>query len=156
MPQILLAIDPGKTGAMAWVTEGDGHLIEVADMPTIEVRGKHRINAAELVSLMDKRPLSRVIIEGVSSRPGEGVAGAFSFGYSAGLLEGVAAAIGRPVEIIQASVWKRRAGVPADKGAARMMASRLWPGCSDRFKRVKDDGRAESALLGRWAATRNQ
>jgi hypothetical protein len=33
------------------------------------------------------------------------------------------------------------------------MAQRFWPGCRD-FDRVKDDGRAEAALLARWVATK--
>ncbi|HKS70363.1 MAG TPA: hypothetical protein VJQ45_08080, partial [Ktedonobacterales bacterium] len=76
------------------------------------------------------------------------------FGYGAGLIEGVAAGLGLPVEIIRASVWKRRADVSADKGAARERAMRLWPGAEQKFARVRDDGRAESALLAHWVATR--
>ena len=38
--------------------------------------------------------------------------------------------------------------VTADKGACRLMAQRMWPALSDLFARVRDDGRAEAALLG--------
>lgn len=151
---MILAIDPGKTGALAWISS-DGHLIEVIDMPVIEVRGKARISASSLADEIefrgDRRP-SLIVIEGVGAMPGQGVSSMFNFGYGAGLIEGVAAGLRVPVSIVQASQWKRKAGVPADKGAARQMASRLWPGAADKFKRVKDDGRADAALLGRWAA----
>jgi crossover junction endodeoxyribonuclease RuvC len=104
---------------------------------------------------MSLRPVDRIVIEGVGARPGNGNAGMFAFGYGAGLLEGVATGLGIPLEVIQASVWKKRAGVPADKGAARQMACRMWPGAAPKFARVRDDGRAEAALLARWAALRS-
>lgn len=148
---MILGVDPGMTGAFAFVTE-DGHLIEVVDMPTQEVRGKRRISAAMVASIMTKRPVALVAIEGVHAMPKQGVSSSFNFGYGAGILEGVAAALGLAVEITQPVVWKKRAGVPADKGAARQMAQRYWPGAAAQFARVKDDGRAESALLARWAA----
>jgi crossover junction endodeoxyribonuclease RuvC len=79
----------------------------------------------------------------------------FNFGYSAGILAGVCAGLRVPVSLHRPSVWKRAAGVPADKGGARQMAQRFWPGCRD-FDRVKDDGRAEAALLARWVATKEK
>ena len=149
---MILAIDPGISGALAWL-EGE-YLVAVEDMPTIEVRGKRRVNAAALSILMAKRDIDLVVIEGVSAMPRQGVSSTFAFGYAAGLIEGVVVGLGLPVEIVQASIWKRRAGVPADKGAVRQMASRYWPGAAASFARVKDDGRADAALLGRWYAQR--
>jgi len=148
---IILAIDPGVTGALAWVTS-DGILIDAVDVPIIVVRGKKKISAAGLVTLMKTRSVSCVVIEGVASRPKQGVASMFNFGYSAGLLEGAATALGFPVQIIPAATWKAGAGVSKDKGVARMMATRFWPGAADKFALVKNDGRAEAALLARWVA----
>lgn len=152
---MILAIDPGKGGALAWVSR-DGHLIEVADMPVVKVRDRDRISAQQVADLMARRDISAVVIEGVGAMPGGGqrkmgATSAFNFGYGAGLLEGCAAALGLPLAIFSASTWKGRAGVPTDKGGARQMASRIWPGAADQFRRVRDDGRAEAALLGRWA-----
>lgn len=151
MSGVVLAIDPGAKGAFAWVSR-DGHLIDVADMPTIEVRGKNRVSAPAVADLLLSHAADCVVIEGVGAMPGQGVSSMFAFGYSAGLLEGVASGMGFPVHIVRAAEWKRKAGVPADKGAVREMATRLWPGAADKFKRAKDEGRADSALLGRWAA----
>ena len=148
---MILGIDPGLTGALAWLTR-EGHLIDIVDMPTARIRDKPRIIAAELARLLRTRPLDYVVIEQVGPHRGEGSGGAFSFGYGAGLLEGVAAALEIPVHMASPAVWKRRAGVPKEKNGARMMACRYWPGATERFRRVKDDGRAEAALLARWAA----
>lgn len=146
----ILAIDPGISGALAWVSR-DGHLIEVADMPIAKIRDKNRIVAAELTRLIADRTPEYIVIEQVGPRPKEGAGAAFAFGYGAGLLEGIAAGLGIPVHMTSPATWKRRAGVPKEKDGARMMASRMWPGACGWFRRVKDDGRAEAALMARWA-----
>jgi len=150
---MILGIDPGLSGAIAWVSD-DGHLIRVADMPTVEVNGKKKVSPQMLVALLeDYDDAKMVAIEDVGAMPGQGVTSTFNFGYSAGILAGVCAGLRMPTSFYRPAVWKRAAGVPADKGAARQMAQRFWPGCRD-FDRVKDDGRAEAALLARWVATK--
>jgi len=152
---MILGIDPGLSGAIAWVSD-DGHLIGVADMPTVEVVGKKKVSPQMLVALLeDYDDAKMVAIEDVGVFKGNGAVSMFNFGYSAGILAGVCAGLRMPTSFYRPSVWKRAAGVPADKGAARQMAQRLWPGCRD-FDRVKDDGRAEAALLARWVATKGQ
>ena len=148
---VICSIDPGASGAIAFLS-ASGYLLEVVDMPTIEVKGKKRVCSAQLADIICARKPSIVVIEGVNSRPGQAVTAVHIFGYSAGLCEGIAAGAGIPNQVISAATWKRKAGVPADKGAVRQMASRLWPGAASRFSRVKDDGRADAALLGHWYA----
>jgi hypothetical protein len=159
MSNLTMAVDPGASGAIAWVTP-DGHLIDVADMPMVEVRGKKRVSAAGLADLMASRPVNAVIIEGVGAMPRrgpggkeikQGAASSFAFGYGAGIIEGVAAGLQIPVQIIYAATWKRGAGLSSDKEAARQTALRLWPGAAKLFSRKQDHGRAEAALLARWA-----
>ena len=149
---MICAIDPGYTGAIAWVTD-DGILIDVADMPVEKSGGKTRIVASELVYLLNLRwpSIDYVIIERVGARPGQGVTSMFNFGFGAGLIEGVCAGVRLPFEYVTPQTWKRQLGVSADKGACRAMARELWPGAASKFARVKDDGRADAALLGRWA-----
>jgi len=150
---MILGIDPGLNGAIAWVSD-DGHLIGVADMPTVEVAGKKKVSPQMLVAMLeDYDDVKMVAIEDVHALPGQGVTSMFSFGYSAGILAGVCAGLRMPMSFYRPATWKRAAGVPADKGAARQMAQRFWPGCRD-FDRVKDDGRAEAALLARLVATK--
>lgn len=160
-PVVILACDPGQSGALVWVNS-EGYLIDVEDMPVIEVRGKNKISSAALANIMSRYSVGRVVIEGVGAMPRKGPGGAdikmgatsaFNFGYGAGLIEGVAAGLSLPLEIVLAAVWKRKAGVPADKGAVCEMAQRIWP-LSDKFRRKKDHGRADAALLARWVATK--
>ena len=90
-------------------------------------------------------------VEFVGARPGEGPTGAFAFGRSRGVIEGVCAAAGLPVAFLTPAHWKRLVGIaPGKEGAkdaARAEAIRRWPAHASLFARVKDDGRAESALI---------
>jgi crossover junction endodeoxyribonuclease RuvC len=49
------------------------------------------------------------------------------------------------------AAWKRAVGVPPGregaKDAARSEAIRRWPAKATLFARIKDDGRAEAALI---------
>jgi crossover junction endodeoxyribonuclease RuvC len=151
---MILGIDPGLNGALAWVSD-DGHLISVTDMPTLEVHGKKKVSPQMLTSDISFRLPRLVVVEETSAMPGQGVTSMYNFGYSCGLVAGVVAGLNLPIVLYRPAVWKRQAGVPADKGAARQMAQRYWPGCRS-FDRVKDDGRAEAALLARWIATKGE
>src|SRR4051812_36399712 len=76
----------------------------------------------------------------------------FGLGKSAGLIEGVLTGMAIPLSLVRPQVWQRHHGQRGDKGASRATAMRLWPGAAGRFLRVKDDGRAEAALVGAWGA----
>lgn len=152
--QRILGIDPGVTGALALLIGGS--VEEIIDMPTIEVRGKLRVWSDGVTDAVVKLNPDLVAIEEVGVMPKQGIASGFSFGHGAGILEGVCSALSRPRFYVRPNVWKREAGVPADKGAARQMASRRWPDHSPLFARVKDDGRAEAALLAYWLYVRDR
>lgn len=93
--------------------------------------------------------IQMVVLEKVGGITGQSASAAFTFGYSWGLVEGVLAALRLPVALITPQAWKKSAGLVANKGAARECAMRLWPAHAHLFARVKDDGRAEAALIAR-------
>lgn len=90
-------------------------------------------------------------VEFVGARPGEAASGAFSFGRCRGVVEGVLGALGVPVTLITPLTWKRQGGIPAGKDgakdAARSQAIQRWPKMAEKFARIRDDGRAEAALI---------
>jgi len=143
-----LGIDPGAGGALA-LLEGD-RLLHAADMPTMMLKGRARVMPGGVVDLIVDWKPDQIALEDVAAMPGQGVTSMFSFGRSVGILEGVIAALGYPLVMVRPATWKRAAGVPADKDAARLMATRLWPDQAALFTRKRDDGRAEAALLARW------
>jgi crossover junction endodeoxyribonuclease RuvC len=147
----LLGVDPGAGGALALVA-GPGKLVRVVDMPTeVTDAGKRRIDVKELSRLVrEMQPVDGAVIELVGPMPRDGRAGAFWFGKAAGLVEGVLAGQGIEVKLVPPQTWKRRLDVSKDKNAARARASQLFPGSEQHWRRVKDDGRAEAAMIGLW------
>ncbi len=124
--------------------------ITVDDMPA----AGGDIDPATLFARIAQMRPDFAIVELVASRPGQGVASAFKFGCGFGMVRGVIAASGVPLHLVSPSKWKRHFGLDSDKEKSRAMALRLWPARSDLFGRKKDHGRAEAALLARYAAER--
>ncbi len=82
--------------------------------------------------------------------PKQGVASTFAFGKAYGVILGVTATIGYRTVHVRPNIWKKTMGLNADKGRSRRMACDRWPLTADVFARVRDDGRAEAALLAAW------
>ena len=95
-------------------------------------------------------------IERVHSMPGQGSASSFSFGMSYGMARGVLAALQVPVSLVTPNEWKKHFRLGSDKNEARLIASRLFPASAMFFSRVKDDGRAEAALLALFGAQQHE
>ena len=130
-----------------------GDLDGVVDMPILRdgPKGRPNVNAALLAEIVFKMQAAMAYVEFVGARPGEGPTGAFAFGRSRGVIEGVCAAAGLPVAFLTPAHWKRLVGIaPGKEGAkdaARSEAIRRWPAHAALFARVRDDGRAEAALI---------
>ncbi len=159
MSNNIIGIDIGVVGALALLTAA-GELIEIADMPVLAdgPSGRRAVNAPLLAAIVTRWGASRAFVEFVGARPGEGAVGAFAFGRSRGIVEGVLGACAVPAILIAPAAWKRAVGIPPGhekaKVAARSEAIRRWPAKAALFARVKDDGRAESALIAVAGLTR--
>ena len=148
-----LGIDPGQTGALALINH-DGRLVDVWDMPVVDKRVSPVLLADIITELDYGREFGAklvAVVEQVASMPGQGVASTFKFGTSYGIVLGVIAS--RHLETIHVTPakWKREMGLSKDKGVSRRKAIDRWPAMARWFARVKDDGRAEAALLALWA-----
>lgn len=154
---LVLGIDVGVTGAVA-LLDADGNLINVEDMPVLcdGPASRRAINAPLFASLVFKSHADQAFVEHVSARPGEGPIGAFAFGRCRGVIEGVLAAVGLPCSFLTPSCWKRAVGLPPgrNKDASRAEAIRRWPAHAALFPRVRDDGRADAALIAIAGLTR--
>lgn len=145
----IIGIDPGVSGAIAVVGNG----VRVYDMPTIEIRGKRHVCPSGLRDILvtaNIEGVEAVVLEHVQGVQGTGATSAFSFGRSFGVVEGVVAGMTLPLTLVRPQVWTKALNVSRDKGAHRQAAINLWPQHSDLFSRVKDDGRADAALLAHW------
>ena len=149
---LIVGIDPGLSGAIA-VLGPSGDLCDVIDMPTFEiVRNKSKKRDVDTVAFARiiaelSGNASHVVVERVGAMPGQGVTSMFAFGKCYGIIHGVIAADRLPVTEYTPQFWKKKLGVQQGKDAARKRACELWPDRSEWFKRVKDDGRAEAALI---------
>jgi crossover junction endodeoxyribonuclease RuvC len=154
---MILGIDPGASGALAWIDDA-GMLLAVEDMPAMDVsvggKMRRRVSAPMLAALIRETMPTRAYVERVAAMPGQGTASMFSFGFSAGLVDGVLAGLNIPVTYVHPAVWKKAAGLSADKGTARYRAAQLFPEQAAKFARVKDDGRAEAALIAQFGRPR--
>jgi len=155
----VIGIDPGISGAISVFR--DGKLESVVDMPTVEIASgktiKRHISAATLRNILelDMYQFSHVVIEKVGAMPGQGVTSMFNFGRSAGIIEGVVAALRMPHTYVTPATWTKAVGRAAGKDASRMRAMELFPTRAELFKRAKDDGRADAALIAYWYITKN-
>ena len=101
---MLLGIDPGLDGAVAW---GDGGAV-LGVMRMAE----WRINAR---AFMLVKGIDLVALEEVHSMPGQGVASMFTFGREVGWLQGVCDGMGIGVLPLRPQQWMRALGVVGKK-----------------------------------------
>ena len=157
MRPVILAVDPGATGALAFFCPTAGTL-EIIDMPTVEVlRGgkkKNEISPQMLAPLINARKPGVAVVEKVGARPGEAPSFAYQFGRGVGMVEGIIAALHIPIEYVTPQAWQKAVNARDGKDGARQRAAELFPAYAHLFARKKDDGRADAALMAWWKATR--
>lgn len=170
---LVLGVDPGINGAIALldtaVTRSSNGLIsrvhrsriEVWDYPKLKVtisrKARERIDLDAtwrlIMDLTLKYDIDLAVLEEPGRRGQQNAGAAVTFGHAAGAIEAFIVAACIPRRYVQPNAWKKATGVPCRgtrkerKDASRLAAKRLFPASSASFARVKDDGRAEAALL---------
>lgn len=140
---IYLGIDPGKKGALA-LLDTDPMSVTVHDMPgtTTELHDLlctlPVVKKCVLEKLYPSQVMSRVSISRMFS--------------DFGVLRGALQWCNIPTVEVTPAKWKAAMDLSSDKNASRQMAMQRFPHQDDLFKRVKDDGRAEAALLACYGA----
>mgnify|MGYP001557458037 CR=1 FL=1 len=143
-----IGIDPGKTGAIATLSDIGESAIDLPYIGTeVDVRSLRIALAAfpagTVVALEYQAPFSA---------PGRsmGVTSAFALGEGYGMLKGFCLSAGFRVLLPRPAAWKKHFGlIGKDKDASRQLANQLFPSVDLRLK--KDHGRAEALLLAEWA-----
>jgi crossover junction endodeoxyribonuclease RuvC len=163
---IILGIDPGKVGALAFYSSDTHRILKIIDMPTLNtsaVKGKTKtviswsVLVDELLYIRDYGhfKVTHAYLEFVSSSPQMGVASSFAFGRGFGGLEALIAAFQYPLFYVTPAKWKREFGLGPDKEASRVKASlllpadtALWtPSRREGITKAQAEGRAEAALI---------
>jgi crossover junction endodeoxyribonuclease RuvC len=153
---LTLGIDPGRHGALAALDHA-GAVVGVWPMPVAggEVHAAGIADLLRSLRCLDRhQDIGRICLEKVGAMPKQGLASTFTFGTGWGMVRGVCAALGVPVVLVPAAIWKKRVllGLPHDKaGAVQFCASRwptadlVLPGC-----RVPHDGIADALCLAEY------
>lgn len=151
---LIVGIDPGFSGALAFYHIENDRPFLVIDMPLLKVqKGKGKLQSeidtaalAEAIAELSQR-IKFAVVEDVHAMPGQGVVSMFRFGESKGIILGVLASHQIPIYLVAPATWKMLTGLSRDKNASRHKVMSMYPESADDFKRVKDDGRAEALLL---------
>ena len=146
----IISCDPGASGALSWFE--DGVLINSFNMPKINKRLKNgnkdnrkpEIDTVALAEIFTRVEPEVVIIEKVHSMPRQGVSSTFKFGYSFGLLVGMANMITENVVMVSPQEWKKTFDLIGTEKSEATQLAKIYN------KSIKNSGQADSYLIGLW------
>jgi crossover junction endodeoxyribonuclease RuvC len=150
-----LGVDPGVNGAIALIGD-EGDLFNILDIPTKKTglgnliatdrlrewltgRADYLFNDGDTIAVYLEQPL----LLGRNSGQGNLVIG-MNYGI---LWQALIDCTGTIPVVFPPAGWVRVLDLPYGKTARRDRACQLWPGRAGWFRRVKDDGRADAALI---------
>lgn len=140
---IYLGIDPGRKGALA-VFDSEEMRVECIDMPDTTAALHDYIASLPIIKKCTvEKPFYPQMI---------GITNAIKIAQSYGTLIGALAWRDIPFVEVRPNKWKAAMDLSTSKSASREKASQMFPDQSDQFARVKDDGRAEAALIAFYGA----
>lgn len=153
---MIVSVDPGLTGALVAIDQGR---LDVLDMPTITTvsggKKRRRIDIAAVRNWLHSLDqchggVDHVVCEQVASRPGEGTTSSFNFGRGYGQIEGICCGLELAWSTVTPQTWTKAFGAGSDKKVHLNIARTMFPAQPDLFRRVRDNGRADAALIGLW------
>ncbi len=168
---IIIGIDPGATGAVAFLDSDNEALLDVVDIPVHKVLSgkteRMRVDRNGLLEIMNRasqgshcfieRPEAHPLVfknktTGRTETRQPGAAGMFAFGENFGCCLMAATAIRIPLTEIRPGTWKRALSLSASKDETRRRCQELFPTFGYAFARVKDDGRGDATMLALYGA----
>lgn len=147
---IYIGVDVGAKGGMAAIDENN-QIIMLLTMS--------RENLVEFANELKSRNEPMIAcVEKVGAMPNQGVTSMFSFGKSAGFIEGVFESFKIPYELIPPQKWKKEFGlINKDKNGSINICKNLFPEVNllpTSRCRKESDGLAESLLMAMYAKRR--
>lgn len=155
MPQLVLGIDIGITGAIACLSRrGAPGTVHLQDMPSV-ARGKggatvsNEISPAGLADMLRQLMIhyevdpndTMAVVERLNAMPNQGSASGYSLGDSSGVVRAVLATLGIPTHFITAGDWKKHFKIAA-KGPAKKEKGQKFT-AEEEKQRQKDRARAK-------------
>lgn len=143
---IILGIDPGVKGALALFDKNERR-VTVHDMPDT-TQGLDDL-------LRTFPPVAFAVIEKPYYPKIIGINNAVKIAEAFGRIKALIYTRGIPTREARPAEWKAALNLSSSKSASRESAAMFFPDDADQWKRAKDDGRAEAALIAwyglRWA-----
>lgn len=152
-----VGIDPGLNGGITlYDNENPSWSVTSFVMPTFKAGTKSHIDAGGVSRILKLFNPDRVVIEKVGAMPGQGVTSMFSFGYGAGMLEGIVTALGYPLSFVTPQAWMKAVlkGLPKTGAKSSVVfCARMFPGIdwrgTDR-SRKPHDGKTDSCCIAMY------
>ena len=142
---VYMGIDPGKQGAIA-IIDSETRDLQCHDMPD---------TTAALHDLIAGLPIIKACTVEKPFFPSMiGVTNAAKIAMAYGTLTGALQWRDIPFAEVRPAKWKAAMDLSSSKSASREKAAQMFPDHADLFKRVKDDGRAESVLIAAWGMSK--
>lgn len=148
---IYIGIDPGKSGGYAIIN--DKHPDKPSVFPWDDAEFVSAMGGLRIIHETTGDEI-KCCLEKVGAMPGQGVTSMFSFGKSAGFIEGVLAANKIPYQLVPPQTWKKSFSLNSNKQTSIEVCQRLFPDVSlYRTERCKKphDGMAEALLMAEYA-----
>ena len=154
MREFTLAIDPGKSGGLAWTTPAGPRCAAMPPTDDELVQLLHQILSAQ-------QDEWRVIVERVGGYCGKGQPGSamFTFGRGYGFILGVLAGWGMEVELVTPQTWQKplALGTVAQAGGKTLWKTRLKDRAQAIYPRHKVTlNTADALLLLEWGVKNTQ
>lgn len=141
---LIIGVDPGASGAVAWIRHGVHHALAFKDLTEAEV----------LLAFESFGPNTFAYLESVHSMPGQGVASTFKFGMNYGGLRMALIAAGIGFETVTPAKWQRALGClsKGDKKITRAKAQEMFPEVSITGRGMKSPTHAvaDSLLIAEY------
>jgi len=161
----ILGVDPGFKGALALYDPYNKACVAIKDMPLLNFLNQKR-NTLDLFDLAQwiglyASDVGLALVEKVSAMTykdrhgeirGQSASGAFEFGRSTGVVQGIIASFNIPTVLVHPASWKSAMGLTSNKQDSLDKAKTLFPTHRHYFLRKKDDGRAEALLMAVFAS----
>lgn len=158
----IVGIDPGLTGAVAFLFPSAPDRVAVDDMPVVDGQVDPQALDRRIRQMGPTLGIVELVNAMPSAKPGKdgkrrtmGAMSAFNFGAAFAIAKTTVLLAGVPLHLVTPVTWKahhRIVGGEEGKEQSRGLALRLFPASAERFARKKDHNRAEAALIARFAA----
>jgi hypothetical protein len=132
--------------------------VDAWNTPTFTVvrnrKNRRELDCDKIISSLDFiKNLDFAVIEQQQAYKGQGVSTTFTTGKNYGILLGILEALPVNIQIVSPIRWKKALKLGKDKQLSFDLGTELFPDATHFWKRKKDDGVVEAALLAHYGAT---